>query len=58
MTCDRHQARSGQRHGIERALGYTLSDRTTRYDEAKTLIEQAHQLSPEDPAVLDSLGWG
>ncbi|MBC2692390.1 MULTISPECIES: tetratricopeptide repeat protein [Pseudomonas] len=39
------------------ALGYTLSDRTTRYDEAKTLIEQAHQLSPEDPAVLDSLGW-
>ena len=39
------------------ALGYTLSDRTTRYTEAKTLIEQAHQLSPEDPAVLDSLGW-
>lgn len=39
------------------ALGYTLSDRTTRYAEAKTLIEQAHQLSPEDPAVLDSLGW-
>ncbi|MFJ2366133.1 tetratricopeptide repeat protein [Pseudomonas sp. NPDC087697] len=39
------------------ALGYTLSDRTTRYAEAKTLIEQAHQLNPEDPAVLDSLGW-
>ncbi|OKK40157.1 hypothetical protein BS643_20595 [Pseudomonas protegens] len=39
------------------ALGYTLSDRTTRYAEAKTLIEQAHQLTPEDPAVLDSLGW-
>lgn len=39
------------------ALGYTLSDRTTRYAEAKALIEQAHQLTPEDPAVLDSLGW-
>ncbi|KAA5838602.1 tetratricopeptide repeat protein [Pseudomonas chlororaphis] len=39
------------------ALGYTLSDRTTRYAEAKALIEQAHQLTPDDPAVLDSLGW-
>src|SRR3546814_1394535 len=38
------------------ALVYTLSDRTTRYAEAKALIEQAHQISPEDPAVLDSLG--
>ena len=37
------------------ALGYTLSDRTTRYAEAKVLIEQAHALNPEDPAVLDSL---
>lgn len=39
------------------ALGYTLSDRTTRYAEAKVLIERAHALNPEDPAVLDSLGW-
>lgn len=39
------------------ALGYTLSDRTTRYAEAKQLIERAHQLNPDDPAVLDSLGW-
>ncbi|WP_095099917.1 tetratricopeptide repeat protein [Pseudomonas sp. Irchel 3A5] len=39
------------------ALGYTLSDRTTRYAEAKELIERAHKLNPEDPAVLDSLGW-
>jgi Flp pilus assembly protein TadD len=39
------------------ALGYTLSDRTTRYAEAKALIEQAHRITPEDPAVLDSLGW-
>ncbi|MNV76908.1 bacteriophage N4 receptor, outer membrane subunit [compost metagenome] len=39
------------------ALGYTLADRTTRYDEAKQLVEQAHKLNPEDPAILDSLGW-
>ncbi len=39
------------------ALGYTLADRTTRYAEAKELIEQAHQLNPDDPAILDSLGW-
>lgn len=39
------------------ALGYTLSDRTTRYAEAKELIQKAHELNPEDPAVLDSLGW-
>lgn len=39
------------------ALGYTLSDRTNRYAEAKALIEKAHQLNPDDPAVLDSLGW-
>ncbi|MES2821044.1 MAG: tetratricopeptide repeat protein [Pseudomonadota bacterium] len=39
------------------ALGYTLVDRTTRYAEAKDLIEQAHVLDPDDPAILDSLGW-
>ncbi len=39
------------------ALGYTLADRTTRYAEARTLIEQAYRLNPQDPAVLDSLGW-
>jgi tetratricopeptide (TPR) repeat protein len=39
------------------ALGYTLADRTTRYAEAKELIEQARQLNPDDPAILDSLGW-
>jgi tetratricopeptide (TPR) repeat protein len=39
------------------ALGYTLADRTTRFTEARELIEQAHQINPEDAAVLDSLGW-
>ncbi|MDG9928731.1 MULTISPECIES: tetratricopeptide repeat protein [unclassified Pseudomonas] len=39
------------------ALGYTLADRTTRYEEARELIERAHVLNPGDAATLDSLGW-
>jgi tetratricopeptide (TPR) repeat protein len=39
------------------ALGYTLADRTTRYAEAHELIARAYELNPDDPAILDSLGW-
>jgi tetratricopeptide (TPR) repeat protein len=39
------------------ALGYTLVDRTTRIAEGYELIEKAHKLSPEDPFILDSMGW-
>ncbi len=39
------------------ALGYTLADRTNRYDEALQLISQALQLKPDDPAIIDSMGW-
>ncbi|WP_417661419.1 tetratricopeptide repeat protein [Pseudomonas sp.] len=39
------------------ALGYTLADRTTRYQEADELIDKAYRLSPNDPAILDSKGW-
>jgi tetratricopeptide (TPR) repeat protein len=39
------------------ALGYTFADRAMRLPEALQLIEKAHQLSPEDPYILDSLGW-
>ena len=39
------------------ALGYTLADRTQRFDEALTLINQALQISPDDPAIIDSMGW-
>lgn len=38
-------------------LGYFLADRTTRYNEAKELIDIAIELSPNDPAIIDSLGW-
>ena len=39
------------------ALGYTLVDRTPRVAEGYDLIERAHKLSPEDPFILDSMGW-
>ncbi len=39
------------------ALGYTLADRNERLEEALELIERAHALEPEDPAIVDSLGW-
>ncbi len=39
------------------ALGYSLAQRGERLDEAKTLIEQAHKLRPNDPAIIDSMGW-
>jgi len=39
------------------ALGYTLADRTERYDEALELIQRALTLKPEDPFILDSMGW-
>jgi tetratricopeptide (TPR) repeat protein len=39
------------------ALGYTLADRTDRYPEALELIERALALKPDDPFVLDSMGW-
>ena len=39
------------------ALGYTLADRTSRYQEAQDYIQRAAKLVPDDPAILDSLGW-
>ena len=39
------------------ALGYTLADRTQRFEEARQLIEKAYKLKPEEPAILDSMGW-
>ncbi|MGQ0658539.1 MAG: tetratricopeptide repeat protein [Chromatiales bacterium] len=39
------------------ALGYTLADRTTRYEEALKLIERAIALAPDDFYILDSMGW-
>jgi outer membrane biogenesis lipoprotein LolB len=39
------------------ALGYSLADRNIKLPEAYALISKAHQLSPKDSFILDSLGW-
>jgi len=39
------------------ALGYTLANRTQRYTEAHELISRALALQPDEPAILDSMGW-
>ncbi len=39
------------------ALGYTLADRTEEFKEAEKLIRKALKYDPENPAIIDSLGW-
>lgn len=39
------------------ALGFMLTVHSNRYDEAQQLISHALELSPNDPAVIDSAGW-
>lgn len=39
------------------ALGYTLADQTGRLREAFELISRALEMQPNDPAILDSMGW-
>lgn len=39
------------------ALGYTLAEQTDRLNEATELLDKAISLAPEDPFILDSMGW-
>ncbi len=39
------------------ALGYMLTVHSDRYEEASKLISRALELTPDDAAVMDSLGW-
>ncbi|MES2499964.1 MAG: tetratricopeptide repeat protein [Pseudomonadota bacterium] len=39
------------------ALGYSFADRNIKLQEAKSLIETALKLQPDDHYMLDSLGW-
>jgi Flp pilus assembly protein TadD, contains TPR repeats len=39
------------------ALGYTLADHNIRLPEAVSLLQQALKLAPNDPFILDSMGW-
>ena len=39
------------------ALGFTLADQTTRYEEAYGYIKRAIEIMPDDAAIIDSWGW-
>lgn len=39
------------------ALGYTYADRDERLPEARKLIAKALKLAPNDPFIMDSMGW-
>ncbi|MBK7899466.1 MAG: tetratricopeptide repeat protein [Azonexus sp.] len=43
-------------HGLN-ALGYSWADRNVRLGEAYELISKATSLAPNDPFIMDSLGW-
>ena len=44
-------------HHAYNALGYSLADRKMRLDEARDLVRKALEFAPNDPFILDSLGW-
>lgn len=50
-------ARQPQYHHAYNALGYSLADRGLRLAEAKQLIMKALEFAPNDPFIMDSLGW-
>ncbi|MCP4332718.1 MAG: tetratricopeptide repeat protein [Gammaproteobacteria bacterium] len=39
------------------ALGFTLADQTDRYEEAYAYLKRAIEIMPDDPAIIDSMGW-
>ena len=39
------------------ALGYLFAENNIRLGEAKAYLLRANALAPDDPAILDSLGW-
>ncbi len=43
--------------GFLNALGYLLTDKMDRHMEAKAYIEKALSTEPDNPAIIDSMGW-
>lgn len=44
-------------HNAYNALGYSLADRNLRLPEARQLIQKALEYAPNEPYIVDSLGW-
>jgi len=43
--------------GVANALGFTLADHNRSLDRAEKLVRQAIAMSPDNPAIQDSLAW-
>ncbi len=39
------------------ALGYTLADQTDRLEDAERYLLEAIAINPDEPVIIDSLGW-
>jgi tetratricopeptide (TPR) repeat protein len=50
-------AQAPDNHHAYNALGYSFADRNVRLDEARTLIAKALEMAPNDPFIMDSMGW-
>jgi tetratricopeptide (TPR) repeat protein len=50
-------AQAPDSHHAYNALGYSLAERNIRLPEALALIEKANKMAPDDPFIMDSLGW-
>jgi len=44
-------------HHAYNALGYSFAERNIRLAEARVLINKALEFAPQDPMIMDSLGW-
>ena len=42
---------------LANALGFTLADHKMKLSRAETLVREALKVSPDNPAIQDSLGW-
>jgi len=50
-------AKAPENHHAYNALGYSLADRNVRLQEAYELIGKALKMAPDDPFIMDSMGW-
>jgi tetratricopeptide (TPR) repeat protein len=56
-TLRRLIARQPDNQQAYNALGYSLAERNVRLKEAYRLVDKALTLAPEDPFIMDSMGW-
>jgi tetratricopeptide (TPR) repeat protein len=56
-TLRRVMAQAPENQQAYNALGYSLAERNVRLPEALQLIRKAQGMAPDDPFIMDSMGW-